>query len=83
MRRCGELSGRGTCGELSGRGTCGEWSGRGTYGEWSGRGTCGELSGRGTCVRAVAGSGQTGRTSGKCSFVISFTVCTVHQMLCR
>ena len=34
-------------------------------------------------VRAVAGSGETGRTSGKCSFVLSFTICTVYQILFR
>jgi hypothetical protein len=34
-------------------------------------------------VHAVSGSGQTGRTSGKCSFVISFINCTVHQIVFR
>jgi len=32
-------------------------------------------------VYAVWGSGQTGRTSGKCSFMISFMFSTVHKML--
>jgi hypothetical protein len=31
-------------------------------------------------VHAVFGSGQTGRISGKCSFVISFTACTVFYI---
>jgi len=34
-------------------------------------------------VHAVSVSAQTGRTSGKCSFVMKFTVCTVHKMLFR
>jgi hypothetical protein len=34
-------------------------------------------------VHAVTGSGQIGRTSGKCSFVGRFILCTVHIILLR
>ena len=34
-------------------------------------------------VHIASGSGQTGRTSGKCWFVRRFTVCTVHHLLFR
>ena len=35
------------------------------------------------CVDIICGSGQTGRTSIKCSFVIKFMVCIVHKMLLK
>jgi len=34
-------------------------------------------------AHVVAGSGQTGRASGKCKFMISITLCTVHHILFR
>ena len=34
-------------------------------------------------VRVVSGSGQTGRTSGKCAVVRGFMLCEVHKMILR
>jgi hypothetical protein len=37
-----------------------------------------------TCyVQVASGSGQTGKTDGKCWFLVIFTDCTVHNKLFR
>jgi hypothetical protein len=47
-----------------------------------GRGTCGVLEWT-WYVQVASDSGQTGRVSGKCWFVVMFTVFTVHKMVLR